>query len=153
MKHSPKRDWPDLEELSKTQPKREQVAALCYKRTEKGLKVLLITSRDTGRWIVPKGWPVPGKDGAQSALQEAWEEAGVSAADIEEDPMGTFDYPKWLKDGSPAPIEAQVYLTRVRDMKKSYPEVDQRERAWFTPERAAELVEEPDLKAIIKALK
>lgn len=152
MKHTPKRAWTDIDALKASQPTREQVAALCYKRTDDGLKVLLITSRDTGRWIVPKGWPVPGKDGPQSALQEAWEEAGVRKADIEDDPMGSYDYAKWRKDGSATPIETQVYLTHVRDLKKSYPEVDERERAWFTPQRAAELVDEPDLKEILRTL-
>jgi 8-oxo-dGTP pyrophosphatase MutT (NUDIX family) len=133
-------------------PKRVQVAALCYKNTEDGKKVLLITSRDTGRWILPKGWPVEGKDGPGSALQEAWEEAGVSKADIEEEPMGYYEYAKGLDNGVSVPVETQVYMTRVRDLKKSYPEVDERERQWFSPGEAANLVDEPDLKEILKAL-
>ena len=133
-------------------PKRVQVAALCYKNTEDGKKVLLITSRDTGRWILPKGWPVEGKDGPGSALQEAWEEAGVSKADIEEEPMGYYEYAKGLDNGVSVPVETQVYMTRVRNLKKSYPEVDERERQWFSPGEAANLVDEPDLKEILKAL-
>ena len=129
-----------------------QVAALCYRNTPEGKRVLLITSRDTGRWIVPKGWPIEGKDGPQSALQEAWEEAGVRKADIAEEPIGFYDYDKGMGGGLTKPIEAQVYLTRVRDIVDDYPEVDQRERAWFSPDEAAELVDEPDLKAILRAL-
>lgn len=126
------------------------MAALCYKDTDDGRKVLLITSRDTGRWIIPKGWLIKGKDGPQSALQEAWEEAGVSEADIEDDPMGYYDYAKGMKNGETVPIQAEVYLTRVRDLKSKYPEVDQRKRSWFSPREAAKLVNEPDLKAILK---
>ena len=85
-------------------PKRLQVAALCYRETPKGKQVLLITSRDTGRWIVPKGWPVDGLDGAEAALQEAWEEAGVSKADIESAPMGYYDYNKRLDHGLTTPV-------------------------------------------------
>ncbi|MEP5731745.1 MAG: NUDIX hydrolase [Sulfitobacter sp.] len=133
-------------------PKRIQVAALCYKHTKKGIKVLLITSRDTGRWIVPKGWPIKGKDGPGSALQEAWEEAGVSKADIQEKPLGHFGYVKRLRGGDTVPIKAQVYLTHVRNLKKSYPEKKQRKRAWFEPQKAAELVDEPGLSAILRAL-
>jgi 8-oxo-dGTP pyrophosphatase MutT (NUDIX family) len=129
-----------------------QVAALCYRETPEGKRVLLVTSRDTGRWIVPKGWPIKGKNGPQSALQEAWEEAGVDKADIEEEPIGFYDYDKGLGDGLTKPIEAQVYLTRVRNIADDYPEVAQRERAWYTPAEAAELVDEPDLKAILRAL-
>ncbi|MFK7837732.1 MAG: NUDIX hydrolase [Sulfitobacter sp.] len=137
---------------SKRRRKRTQVAALCYKETDAGRRVLLITSRGTGRWIVPKGWLVPGKNGSESALQEAWEEAGVSKADIEEEPMGYYEYAKWMGKDESIPIEAEVYLTRVRDLEKSYPEVDQRERKWFSPNEAANLVHEPDLKEILRNL-
>ena len=133
-------------------PKRVQVAALCVKNTEDGKKVLLITSRDTGRWILPKGWPVEGKDGPGSALQEAWEEAGVSKADIEDEPMGYYEYDKGLDNGASVPVETLVYLTRVKDLEKSYPEVDERKRQWFSPSEAANLVDEPELKAILTKL-
>ena len=129
--------------------RREQVAALCFKETPEGRKVLLITSRDTGRWIVPKGWPIKGKDGPGSALQEAWEEAGVSKADIEEEPIGVYEYRKGMSDGDSVPVEATVYKTHVHALKERYPEVDERERAWFPPEEAANLVDEPDLKTIL----
>jgi len=56
---------------------RTQFAALPFRVKEDKVQVLLITSRGTGRWIVPKGWPMEGKTPAESALQEAWEEAGV----------------------------------------------------------------------------
>jgi len=150
--HVLKRAWADMLMPILQRPKRVQVAALCYKNTEDGKKVLLITSRDTGRWILPKGWPVEGKDGPGSALQEAWEEAGVSKADIEEEPMGYYEYAKGLDNGVSVPVETQVYMTRVRNLKKSYPEVDERERQWFSPGEAANLVDEPDLKEILKAL-
>ncbi|KIN70933.1 Hydrolase, NUDIX family protein [Sulfitobacter noctilucae] len=130
--------------------KRQQVAALCYRVTDAGKQVLLITSRDTGRWIVPKGWPMKGKTDFEAALQEAWEEAGVSKADIEEEPMGVFDYEKGLSSGETVPVEAEVYLTRVRNLEKTYPEVDERTRKWFSPAEAAELVDEPDLKKILR---
>jgi len=110
---------------------------------------LLITSRDTGRWIVPKGWPIDGLDGAGTALQEAWEEAGVSKADIEAEPIGFYDYDKRLSEGMTTPVIAQVYLTRVRHIKDDYPEVALRKRRWMTPTAAAELVSEPDLKEIL----
>lgn len=152
MMHVFKRAWVDYTQAFRRQPKRQQVAALCYKQTDEGLKVLLITSRGTGRWIVPKGWPVKGKNGPDSALQEAWEEAGVSRADIEEEPVGFYDYAKDLNNGQSIPVEAQVYMTRVRELKSNYPEVEERERRWFPPKEAAKLVDEPDLKAILNTL-
>jgi 8-oxo-dGTP pyrophosphatase MutT (NUDIX family) len=133
-------------------PKRLQVAALCYRDTPQGKRVLLITSRDTGRWIVPKGWPIDGLDGPGAALQEAWEEAGVRKADIESEPVGIYEYAKGLGDGMTVPVETQVYLTKVRDLCEDYPEANQRKRAWFAPAEAANLVDEPDLQAILRAL-
>src|SRR3546814_3720198 len=56
----------------------EQVGALPFRRSADGvLEVMLITSRDTGRWIIPKGWPMEGRSGPSAAQQEAFEEAGV----------------------------------------------------------------------------
>ena len=133
-------------------PKQIQVAALCYRDTQEGKRVLLITSRDTGRWIVPKGWPIDGLDGPGSALQEAWEEAGVTEADIESAPLGVYEYGKRMNEGLTVPVRTQVYLTRVRDLSTDYPESNERKRAWFSPGEAANLVEEPDLKAILHAL-
>tara|TARA_R110000787_G_scaffold66681_5_gene149618 strand:+ start:585 stop:1043 length:459 start_codon:yes stop_codon:yes gene_type:complete len=152
MMHVFKRAWADMFMPILRRPKRVQVAALCYRDTDDGKRVLLITSRDTGRWIVPKGWPIDGLDGPGAALQEAWEEAGVKQADIESDPVGLYEYDKGLGEGMTVPVEARVYLTRVRDLSEVYPEADQRTRAWFTPQDAANLVDEPDLKAILRAL-
>jgi 8-oxo-dGTP pyrophosphatase MutT (NUDIX family) len=147
-----KRAWDGMLLPLLQRPKRVQVAALCYRDTDEGKRVLLITSRDTGRWIVPKGWPIDGLDGPGAALQEAWEEAGVTQADIESSPIGIYEYAKGLGEGLTVPVEAQVYLTRVRDLSEVYPEADSRKRAWFAPSEAANLVDEPDLKAILQAL-
>ncbi len=152
MKHVIKRAWDDMVVPLLQRPKRLQVAALCFRETETGKEVLLITSRDTGRWIVPKGWPINGKDGAQSALQEAWEEAGVSKADIQQEPLGSYEYTKELDSGAPVSVETLVYLAHVRELQKTYPEVEERKRVWVTPEEAATRVDEPELKAILKAL-
>ncbi|HDZ79633.1 MAG TPA: NUDIX hydrolase [Roseobacter sp.] len=149
MIHNLRRAWEDVILPIWQRPKRVQVAALCYRETPLGKEVLLITSRDTGRWIVPKGWPIDGLDGAGTALQEAWEEAGVSKADIEAEPIGFYDYDKRLTEGMTTPVIAQVYLTRVRHIKDDYPEVELRKRRWMTPTSAAELVSEPDLKEIL----
>ena len=151
MDHVFKRAWQDMVLPIFKRPKRIQVAALCYRETPEGKKVLLITSRDTGRWIMPKGWPIDGLDGSGAALQEAWEEAGVTEADIESEPMGIFEYDKGLGEGLTVPVTTQVYLTRVRELSEDYPEANMRKRAWFTPKEASELVNEPDLKEILVA--
>ena len=133
-------------------PRLLQVAALCYRRDAEGKKILLITSRDTGRWILPKGWPIDGLDSAGAAKQEAWEEAGVVAARIDREPVGSFTYDKILDNGVPAPVEAQVFAIEVKTLKDDFPEAAERTRKWVTPAEAAEMVEEPDLKALLRDL-
>jgi len=133
-------------------PNRIQVAALCYREGKAGKDVLLITSRDTGRWIVPKGWPINGLDGPQAALQEAWEEAGVKTAEIDSEATGRYEYVKQLDTGGEAIVETSVYLTRVVDLESDYPEAGERSRKWVAPKDAANMVQEPGLKDILRSL-
>jgi 8-oxo-dGTP pyrophosphatase MutT (NUDIX family) len=144
--------WTELVLPILQRPKRLQVAALCYRQCDDKRDILLITSRDTGRWILPKGWPIDGLDGPQSALQEAWEEAGVKTAEIEPEAVGHYDYTKGLDTGGEAVVQTQVYLTRVIDLAKDYPEADERTRMWVGPQDAANMVDEPELKDILRHL-
>ena len=135
-------------------PPERQVAALCWRKERGRKEVLLITSRDTGRWIVPKGWPIKGLSDAQSALREAWEEAGVRAEPDKARHIGQFSYDKRLDDGSDLPIVAHLYKVRLRkdDLADRFPEAGQRERAWVPAKKAAKLVREPELKKILRSL-
>ena len=133
-------------------PKRIQVAALCYRTTKSGKDVLMITSRGTGRWIIPKGWPIKGKNGPESALQEAGEEAGVADARITSAPQGSYHYVKERDNGTRQPVETLVYIAEVQRIKDDYPESDQRKRVWMPAQDAANLVREPDLQSILRQL-
>ena len=82
-----KKAWSEVLHPMLQRPKRLQVAALCYRRDGDSKEVLLVTSRGTGRWILPKGWPIDGLDAGEAALQEAWEEAGVRKGALIEDPF------------------------------------------------------------------
>lgn len=126
-----------------------QVGALCVQQ-DSG-RVLLVTSRGTGRWIIPKGWPMDGRSVGGAALQEAWEEAGVRGQ-VDETPFGRYAYDKKLTRGLSAPVEVQVHLIRVADLAKNFPERKQRQRRWFTPPEAAALVSEPGLAKLIRRL-
>jgi 8-oxo-dGTP pyrophosphatase MutT (NUDIX family) len=132
--------------------RRPQVAALCLRGSGEDLRVLMITSRGTGRWIIPKGWPIPGKTGAQAAMTEAWEEAGVKKAKINPDPIGSYGYDKITDDGGAIPVQAQVYVLTVEKLVDDFPEADERKRKWMRPKRAAKLVAEPELRDILRAL-
>lgn len=134
-------------------PRPRQVAALCRREGKRGTEVLVITSRGSGRWIIPKGWPIAGMSDAQSALTEAWEEAGVRDAVVAPQPIGRYSYVK-RPDGTdtqpPLTIETDVYPMTVGTLARRYPEVGQRRRRWVSPTRAARLVEEPGLRAILR---
>ena len=133
-------------------PRRLQVAALCLRDTGAGREVLLITSRDTGRWILPKGWPIDGLTAPGAALQEAWEEAGVKTGTITEDPLGSYIYDKRLEGGVPVSVEVKVFAVTDVRMADEYPEAEERNRRWMSPGEAASLVDEPGLREILNGL-
>ncbi|OWU86715.1 NUDIX hydrolase [Oceanicola sp. 22II-s10i] len=146
-----KTTWTDYIQPMMRRPRRLQVAALCFRRTgEEGCQILLITSRGTGRWIIPKGWPITGRDAPGSAMQEAWEEAGLLRGRVEQEPVGSYFYDKTYNSGFALPVETLVYAVEVGELADSFPEASQRDRAWFTPAEAAERVNEPDLKTILR---
>lgn len=143
--------WTDVVAPLIKRPNRVQVAAICYRKTPKGKEVLMITSLDSGRWIIPKGWPMDGKDAAGAALQEAWEEAGVQDGQIEQEPVGTYEYEKQFKGGAHVTCETQVFEVKVGKLADDFPEHSERKREWMSPQKAAELVQEPQLQEILRA--
>ncbi|EDM72376.1 NUDIX hydrolase [Roseobacter sp. AzwK-3b] len=133
-------------------PEEEQSAALCCRTGADGTEVLLITSRDTGRWILPKGWLEKDMSPAQSAQKEAWEEAGVKSGVLHETGLGKFCYEKSAEDGCDLLVEVEVFRLDVTELADDFPEAQERERAWFRPSDAAEAVQEPELKKILLRL-
>lgn len=127
---------------------RMQYAALCWRPGADGVEVLLITSRDTGRWVIPKGWPIPGLAPEAAAAQEAWEEAGVQGT-VNPLCVGRYGYQKCLPGRASVPCAVAVYGLRVEDLAKTFPEVKLRRRKWFPLAEAATLVAEPELATII----
>lgn len=133
-------------------PPRQQYAALCYRVRKKTgeLELLLLTSRDTGRWVIPKGWPMPGKLSHEVAAREAFEEAGVRGT-VETEPLGAFSYDKVLKDGIQVPCRVQVYALDVSDLAKNFKEKGERTIEWVSCNEAVKRVREPELRDIILA--
>ncbi|MHC0053703.1 NUDIX hydrolase [Actibacterium sp. D379-3] len=131
-------------------PLHRQVAALCYRRREGETNILLLTSRGQGRWILPKGWPIAGLDDAGSALQEAWEEAGVKSGRVAPRPIGSFCYSKRLKGAGRIWVRADIFPVEVTRLARTWPEFKERKRAWVTPQKAARLVRDPTLRDILR---
>ena len=130
---------------------RMQYGALCWRLGDTGTEVLLITSRDTGRWVIPKGWPMSGLTLGGAAAREAWEEAGVRGA-LDEGEIGAFCYDKLLKPGQALHCRVNVYGLRVSELADKFPERKMRRRKWFDHAKAARKVAEPELRGLLMAL-
>jgi len=125
-----------------------QVGALPWRLGRHGLEILLITSRETQRWVIPKGWPMPGLTDAQAAAREAFEEAGIDGVSPES-VIGRYRYEKRMKKGGSRLCEVSVFALEVGREHARWPEARQRKRKWFAAAEAAGLVDEVELRGII----
>ncbi len=131
-------------------PERVQFAALCYRFRKKSAmpEMLLITSRDTGRWVIPKGWPMENRASHEVAAREAWEEAGVKGQ-VSPDSIGSYRYDKRMSHGLKLSVVVKVYPLVVFDMAKRFPEKGSRRLEWMSFTEAAGNVAEPSLRTLI----
>jgi 8-oxo-dGTP pyrophosphatase MutT (NUDIX family) len=128
-----------------------QAGALAYLRRKGVLQVLLITSRDTGRWVIPKGGIERGFSARAAAAQEALEEAGITGF-LASKVLGIYTYDKMLRSGRKVPAVVKVFPMRVEKQLKKWAERGQRQAEWMPPEAAAAAVQEPELAALIRRL-
>lgn len=129
--------------------KAAQCGALCWRMHRARIEILLVTSRDTGRWVIPKGWPVEGLSLPKAAAREAWEEAGVTGA-IDSAGLGSYFYLKAMnKRTEMLPCTVQVFALRVSKTANKFPERKERRRKWFAARKAAKLVAEAGLAKLI----
>lgn len=125
----------------------EQYAAICYMRMSDSIKVLLITSRQSGRWVIPKGWAMDSRAPHQVAEREAWEEAGIRGK-ARKKPFGYYTYLKMLDTGDRVASVVQVHLVETTAIDVEFKEKGQRTIVWLAPHEAAALVREPELKSL-----
>ncbi|TCR66152.1 NUDIX hydrolase [Bosea sp. BK604] len=130
---------------------RLQVGTLPLRRTTNGsVEILLVTSRARQRWVVPKGWPVKGMKDYDAAAREAYEEAGVVGR-IKKKSSGSYSYWKRLPEET-ALCDVKLYVMEVERQLETWPEQGQRRCQWFKLADAADLVDEPELRTVIRAL-
>jgi len=127
---------------------RSQFGAIPWRFKDGKVEILVVTSRGTGRWILPKGWPMHKATPAEAAATEAWEEAGVTGTPSQIS-AGFYSYTKDI-DGDNLPIVVAMFPLRVKKVHKDWPEKGQRKRRWVSRKRAAALLSEPELRQIIK---
>ena len=137
---------------NKVLPRRVQYAALPYRRKgNSSTEVLLVTSRETGRWIIPKGWPRKGNAPHKAAAREAREEAGVLGR-IERRAIGWFCYEKRLKSGKMVVCDVKVFPLKVERQEERWPEMGERQLKWLSRTKAAKTVEDSGLGTLIRSL-
>jgi len=127
-----------------------QVAALCWRAGRRGLEVLLITSLNSKRWILPKGWPEADLTGAGNAAREAFEEAGVTGKIVAQ-PVGHYHYLKEKRDGGGMPVRVEVFALAVTKQLDDWPEKALRTLAWLPLADAIGKVSEPGVRPILKS--
>ncbi len=131
---------------------RRQVAALPFRKTASGeIEILLITSRETGRFIIPKGWPMKRLSDSDAAAREAYEEAGV-VGKVRRKPIGEYRYWKRLERSFEL-LAVDVYPLEVETQRAEWPEKNARRSGWLPQEDAATLVDEPGLVTLIRNFK
>lgn len=131
----------------------KQYAALPIRiLTDGTAQVMLITSRETKRWVIPKGWPMKGKTAAEAALTEAFEEAGIEGEILGKKPLGTFHYLKVQATGERVLLRVNVFPMMVSAQLEDWPEKGHRETGWFAAAEAATMVAEPALAKFIRKI-
>jgi 8-oxo-dGTP pyrophosphatase MutT (NUDIX family) len=129
---------------------RSQFGALCYRFKNDQIEFLLITSRRTKRWILPKGWPENNMTPGESAANEAFEEAGARGK-TDERPIGVYCYEKKVEFSTIYLCNVTVFSLKVQKILSDYPEKLERKRKWFSRLSAAKCVAEPGLAQLIKS--
>lgn len=141
---------PDLNIVADSAVQR-QLGGLCWRKKNDRVQILLITSRETGRWVLPKGWPMADRSNEKAVAIEAWEEAGATGRVGPQ--IGQYQYDKIQFRATDrqvmVPCRVDVHAMRITDLSKRYPERKQRRRKWFDLAVAAQKVHEPDLAALI----
>lgn len=130
---------------------RIQYAALPWRLSNGSLQVLLVTTRNTRRWIVPKGWPIPHRAPPECAAREAFEEAGV-VGKVAAEPLGAFTYQKLLKSGETITCNVEVFPLAVARQRRAWPEKRARQTDWCSVEEALSRIAEPGLRRIVSRL-
>jgi len=126
----------------------QQVGAFCFRAgPDRSAEILLVTTRGTRRWTIPKGWPIAGLKPHKAAEREAWEEGGVKGK-AGKRAFGSYSYIKALPAGR-VPAIVDVYVLAATTTRAEFPEQEERDVLWLPPLEAALLVREPELKSLM----
>jgi len=130
---------------------KSQIAALPWRSAGDAVEVLMITSRQSRHWLLPKGWPMKGKSPSEAAAREAYEEAGIEGT-MAEKAVGSYEYDKLQPDGASIRCRVKVFPMQVACERDDWKEAAARERRWMDLPTAAELAFEPGLAGLLRTL-
>ena len=132
--------------------KTQQAAAFCYKKKKGKKYILLVTSRGSKQWILPKGWLEDELTEKELAALEAEEEAGVITKTKKIKKLGVYRYNKWLSQKRFRPVNVNVYSMPIKRIKKKFKERHERKRKWVTVKKAIKMVTDRELEAFLKKI-
>jgi 8-oxo-dGTP pyrophosphatase MutT (NUDIX family) len=138
--------------MSATNQVLHQAGVIAYRILDGKVQVLLMTSRETGRWIIPKGNVNAGSTPAKAAEKEAYEEAGVKGTIASSIPLGFYTYYKRLESGQSRAATVEVYVLRVKQRLRKWPEKGERRLSWVSTKKAVRLVQEPGVVPLLLRL-
>lgn len=137
-------------ELEAAEAELQQFGALPWRTDRDGkTRILLVTSRRRGRWIIPKGWPIKNQPPIIAASREAFEEAGI-IGDIYPRPVTDYFYMKVLDDGSMKPCRVTVFSMKVYGTLSNWKEQGERQRRWFSVDEAADRLDDAELAEFVR---
>ncbi len=142
-----KKGQPSKKKIGGDEP-RQQYAALPWRVADQ-LEIMLLSSRETRRWVIPKGWPMAGRKPPVVAAVEAMEEAGL-VGEIETEACGHFHYNKIMPNGAAILCRVEVFPLKVLRQRANWPEREFRTTQWFSAEDATHFVREPELQELIR---
>ena len=102
----------------------EQAAAIPIRRVGRGLQICVIRRKDGNKWGIPKGLVDPGATHEETALNEAWEEAGIKGRLLGA-AIGSYRYRKWGTR-----LTVAVYVMELVQQAPTWEESVFRERRW-----------------------
>ncbi|OIQ90591.1 NUDIX domain protein [mine drainage metagenome] len=129
----------------------KQYAALPYTVRNGDVSILLVTSRETRRWIIPKGWSKKTLAPCQVAALEAFEEAGL-LGEVASEPCTSFTYWKQISEKKKKYCEVDVFMFCVLGEAETWPEMFERKRSWMSLEDASLCISDPDLSTFLRGL-
>ena len=132
-------------------PSRLQIAALCHRLRDGQREVLLVTTKSTQRWILPKGWPILSLNAHHTAAVEAFEEAGVIGTALKK-PFASFQSHKGGEGGLRLRTEVLVFLVDVESTTSIFPDKEERDVRWLPIQEAARLASDPGLAKVLRKL-